>query len=130
MAQQNGPLPQSPQIWLPSADSFGLDAPNSTHLWYVCDKTQFAKLGKQRQVFIRHHILGEFPSTHAHAPPLWVLVARFLEWHLRVPIWRGPELNWTNLRSDAAVMLTTWECISLGGHDHTAIEEWRRAPNA
>lgn len=126
MAEENGPVPPPSNIWLPSND-FYIDAPNCSKLWYAHDQKLFSALGKQRQVLIRASLFEEFPRKlcSASAPPLWILVAKFGEWHLRVPIWRGPEFFRTTLLSDAAVMLTVADCVSLGGYDPVAVEELR-----
>jgi hypothetical protein len=121
MNRSKGPNPPSQTLWLPSADSFGLDAPNSSQLWHVWDKKQFFRLGKHRQVYIRHEILNEFPSGGIHALPLLVLVIKLSDWHLRIPIWRGPTFFTADLHSDAAVMMTVTECISRRWCDRDAI---------
>lgn len=75
-------------------------------------------------------MLNEFPDGGLRAPPLWVLVVKLSGgWHLRIPIWRGPEFFTTDLRSDAAVMLTVAECIARQWCDRDAISNWYKARN-
>ena len=97
------------------------------HTWYVNDQKQFSALGKHRQALIRVASFGEFPGKEcsASAPPLWILVTKVGEWHFRVPIWRGPEFFRTTLLSDVAVMLTAADCVSRGGYDRAAVDEWK-----
>jgi hypothetical protein len=128
MLNRNGPLLPSPPIWLPSADSFGLDAPNSSRLWHVSDKERFA-IDRRRLAFMRHHHLREFPSGQVNTPPLWVLVVKLSDWHLRIPIWRGPNFFSSDLPNDAAVMLTVSDCIAREWCDRDAIDDWYKARN-
>ena len=126
MAEQIYSLPSFPTLWLPSND-FCIDMPNSTTLWYMHDRKQFINLGKQRLAYIRPALHEEFlnKQCNALAPTLWVLVLKIGEWHLRIPIWRGPQFFSTALLSDEAVILTAADCVSLGGHDPVAIKEWK-----
>lgn len=128
MAEYIGPVPPPSNIWLPSND-FYIDAPNCSKLWYLHDQKQFSALGKERRIYIRPALLEELPNKQCRpsAPTLLVLVARFGEWHLRIPIWRGPEFFTLALLSDAAVMLTVADCISLGGYDRATLGEWMAA---
>ncbi len=132
MSLQNRPFPSPPQIWLPSANSFGLDAPNSSSLWYDWDKKKFAKFNKKVQVYIRHSMFEEFPSQHSRAnnDPLWVLVVNISEWHLRVPFWRGSELFATDVPSDAAVMMTVFDCMSRRVSDSAPVDGRHTKQNA
>jgi hypothetical protein len=129
---QNGPLPLSPQIWSPSENSFGLDAPNSSSLWYVWDKKMFAKFGRSVHVYIRRCTFGEFPRQHSSTKdaPLWVLVIRIAEWHLRLPVWRGPQFFATDRPSNAAIMMTVLDYISREECESAAADGRLAKPNA
>jgi hypothetical protein len=84
----------------------------------------FAKFGKKAQVYIRRCTFEEFPNQHSRieASSVWILVVNISDWHLRIPIWNGPQFFATEVSGDAAVMMTVLDCVARGGCQSAAVD--------